>query len=58
MMRHEKILDKTGPSQGIIQKCEPQERVPWAPKFEDRTQDETLRQERCARSLGTDKGCQ
>ena len=32
-----------------MQKCEPQERVPWAPKFEERTQNETVRQERCAR---------
>ena len=33
----------------VSQKCEPQERVPWAPKDEERTQNETLRQERCAR---------
>ena len=26
-----------------------QERNPWAPIFEERTQDETLKQERCAR---------
>ena len=32
-----------------MQKCEPQERSPWAPKFEERTGDETLKQERCAR---------
>ena len=32
-----------------MQKCEPQEQIPWAPKFEERTQDETLEQERCAR---------
>ena len=32
-MRHAKIREKKGPSQGIIQKCEPQERIPWAPKF-------------------------
>ena len=25
------------------------ERIPWAPKFEERTQDETLKQEGCAR---------
>ena len=31
-----------------MQKCEPQERIPWAPKFEERAQNETLRQERCA----------
>ena len=32
-----------------MQKCVPQERIPWASKFEERTQDETLQQERCAR---------
>ena len=48
-MRRVKNLEKRGPSQGIIQKCEPQERNPRAPKFEERTQDETLKQERCAR---------
>ena len=30
-----------------MQKCEPQERSPCAPKFEDGTQEETLQQERC-----------
>ena len=34
---------------GVIQKCEPQERNPCAPKIEDRTQEETLQQEPCAR---------
>ena len=38
-----------GPSQGVIQKCEPQERNPCAPTFEGGTQQETLQQERCAR---------
>ena len=28
---------------------EPQEPNPWAPKFEERTQDDTLKTERCAR---------
>ena len=32
-----------------IQKCEPQERNPWAPKCEEKPQDETLKRERCAR---------
>ena len=41
--------EKKGPSQGIIQMCEPQERNPCAPKFEERTLEETLQQERCAR---------
>ena len=30
-------------------KSEPQERNPWTPKFDERAQDETLKQERCAR---------
>ena len=34
---HRKIRERKGPSQGVIQKCEPQERNPCAPKFEDRT---------------------
>ena len=40
---------KKGPSQRIMQKCETQERNPCAPKFEDRTLQETLQQEWCAR---------
>ena len=47
-MRHAKNSGKKGPSQGIIQKCEPQERIPWAPKFEERTKNEFQRQERCS----------
>ena len=44
-----KNSETKGPSPGIIQKCEPQERVLWASKFEERTKNEILRQERCAR---------
>ena len=44
-----KKWEKKGPSRVIIQKCELQERFPWAPKFEERTLDETLKQERCTR---------
>ena len=32
-----------------MHKCEPQERNPCAPKYEERTLQETLRHERCAR---------
>ena len=32
-----------------MHKCVPQERTPWAPEFEERTPDETLKQERCGR---------
>ena len=41
------IRERRGPSQGVTQTCEPQERSPCALKFEERTQDETLQQERC-----------
>ena len=46
-MRRETIPEKKGPSQGTIQKCQPQERISWAFKFEERTQDETQKQGRC-----------
>ena len=42
------IRERKGPSQGVIQNCETQERNPCAPKLEDGTQEETLQQERCA----------
>ena len=32
-----KIRGGKGPSQGVIQKCEPHERSPCAPKFEERS---------------------
>ena len=44
-MRPAKNREKRCPSWWIFQHCEPQERVPWAPKFEERIP----RQERCAR---------
>ena len=44
-----KIRERKVPSRGIIHKCEPHERSPCAPKFEDRSHEETLTQERCAR---------
>ena len=46
---HSQVLKDHDTSQRIIQKCAPQERNPWAPKFEERTQDEALKQERCGR---------
>ena len=47
---HSQVLEgHDDPSRRIIQKCERQERVPCSPKFEERTQNEILRQERCAR---------
>ena len=48
---HIKKLERKGPSQGVTQKCE---RNPGAPSFEQRTQDETLHQERCARRVAWD----
>ena len=44
-----KIRERKGPSLGVIQKCESHERNPCAPRFEERTQDDTLHKERCAR---------
>ena len=46
--RHTKIRDQN-PSLGIICPGEPHERSPNAPKFEDRSLEETEWQERCAR---------
>ena len=46
--RHTKIRDQN-PSLGYICPGEPHERSPNAPKFEDRSQEETEWQERCAR---------
>ena len=43
------IRERKGPPRGVIQKGEPHERNPCAPKFEERTLEETSRQEECAR---------
>ena len=48
---HIKNRERKCPSQGIIQKCEPHERCPCAPKFVERSQQDTLQQERCARRV-------
>ena len=48
--RHRKIRESKGPSLGVLtQRTSPHERIPYAPKFEGRSQEETERQERCAR---------
>ena len=41
-----KIRDRKGPSQGVIQHIGSHERGPYAPKFEDKSQEEILKQER------------
>ena len=46
---HANIRESKGPSLGIICPANPHERSPYAPKFEDRSQEETERQEQCAR---------
>ena len=46
--RHTKIQDQN-PSLGLICPGEPHQRSPNAPKFEDRSQEETAWKERCAR---------
>ena len=43
------IRERKGPSRGVIQKGEPCERNLCAPKFEERTPEETSRQEEYAR---------
>ena len=48
VVRHANIRDQN-PSLGMICPSEPHQRNPNAPKFEDRYQEETERQERCAR---------
>ena len=46
---HIKIGERKGPSQGIMHMCNPQERDPCAPKFQERTQEKNFQPERCAR---------
>ena len=53
-VRRIQIRERKGPPRGIIQKCEPHERSPGAPRLEERSQDETLQQERCGRKASWD----
>ena len=48
-LRQANIREKKGPSLNKIQVKLPHQRSPYAVKFEDRSQEETERQERCAR---------
>ena len=48
VLRHADIRDQN-PSLGMICPGDPHQRDPNAPKFEDRSQEETEKQERCAR---------
>ena len=48
------IRERKGPSRGVVQKCELHERNPCASKFEERTPEETSRQEECARKAAWD----
>ena len=49
-LRHASIWEKKGPSLGKINVRAPHPRSPHAMKFEDRSHEETERQQRCARS--------
>ena len=49
-LRHASIREKKGPSPGKISVKVPHQRSPCAMKFEDRSHEETERQQRCARS--------
>ena len=51
---HPKNRERKGRSRGIIQKCELNERSPCSPKFEERSHEDTLHQERCARRVALD----
>ena len=48
-LRQATIREKKGPSFGKIQVKNPHHRIPYAMKFEDRSHEETERQQRCAR---------
>ena len=49
-LRQASIREKKGPSLGKLQVKVPHQRSPYAVKFEDRSHEETERQQRCARS--------
>ena len=49
-LRQASIREKKGPSLGKIPVKHPHQRSPYAVKFEDRSHEETERQQRCARS--------
>ena len=48
------IRERKGPSRGVIQKCAPHERSPCAPKFGERSHEETWIRERWARKAAWD----
>ena len=53
-----KIRERKGPSQGVMHKCEPQERNPCAPKYEENTSGNlATRTMRPQRSMGLGKTC-
>ena len=49
-LRYASIREKKGPSHGKIQVKNPHQRSPYAVNFEDRSHEETERQQRCAQS--------
>ena len=49
-----KIRERKGPPRGVIQKCEPHEGNPCAPRFEERSHEETSRQESWGRKAAWD----
>ena len=48
VLRHADIRESKDPPLGVICPADPHERRPYAPNFEDRSQEEAERQERCA----------
>ena len=55
VLRSERMQEGEGPSQGVIEQSQPHERSPLLPKFEDRSQESSLQQERHARRDAWDK---
>ena len=53
-LRQASIQEKKGPSLGNIEVKIPHQRSPYAMKFEDRSQEESARQQRCARGKAWD----
>ena len=53
-LRHASIRDRKGPSLGKTQVKPQHQRSTYAVKFEDRSHEETERQERCAQSKARD----
>ena len=50
-IRHVKIRDRKNPSRDMIQNLDSHERSLYSPKFENRSKEEILKQERCVAEM-------